>query len=488
MSLKISLALYGIGESWTFDATRTVVQEAERLGFDGVFHQDNLTGHHPMPREWDVMSAWPTLSALAACTSTIRLGTLATPAPRRYAPLLAKDIATLDRISGGRVTVGLGAGDDRFQYDMIGQPFPERRERLKIVREAAEAMKMLWTGKPSTYDGEYVRLSDAVMAPLPMQQPNPPIWLTGNTSRQLTPHLAADIADGYAVMWGDDKVVERGITAFRDRWAENGRPEEELNAVRVMYVLMGDGVDHDAEFTRLTGTPMDFSGYASTARVEEGSDPAGFVRGRPDQIAQQLMRRTTDLGFNHLVVHPLVFGSAAVSELDGWAGSFLAAIRILASEVLSRPGPRRDPQQTFVASRENVETVLAVYAAVGAGDVDTALSFFSDDALLDADWESNSAQLAGVPWMAARRGIDELRTFIGLGEAMHIVRLEPGVPMHGGRKVAVEVEFEKTTPDVRDTECHVFTFDEAGKIVSMRHYLDTAKHIAAHRVADPVAM
>lgn len=333
--LKVSLALWGIGPSWPYAATRTVVREAERLGFDTVFHQDNLTGHHPMPRSAEILTPWVVLPALAEATSTIRLGTLATPALRRYAPLLAKDVATLDAISGGRVTVGLGAGDDVVQYRSIGQPFPERRERLRILRESIEAMRLLWSGEPVDYDGDHVVLADAQMSPRPVQRPAPPIWIAGNTSRRLTPELAADVADGYCVMWGDDAVAERGLNAFAERWDANGRPREQRTAARVLQLLMGaESVDVDAEFTRLTGTPLDFSDYASEARVAEGSDPGGFLRGDPDAMAQEILRRSVGMGFDHVVLHLHAFGlDVDTGGLDGWAGNLLGAMRLFAERI-----------------------------------------------------------------------------------------------------------------------------------------------------------
>jgi alkanesulfonate monooxygenase SsuD/methylene tetrahydromethanopterin reductase-like flavin-dependent oxidoreductase (luciferase family) len=334
-SLKVSLALWGIGPSWTYEATRAVVIEAERLGFDSVFHQDNLLGHHPMPRRAEILTPWVVLPALAQATSTIRLGTLATPALRRYAPLLAKDVATLDAISGGRVTVGLGAGDDVVQYRSIGQPFPERPERLHILRESIEAMRLLWTGESVSYDGEHIKLADALMSPRPVQEPYPPVWIAGNTSRRLTPELAGDVADGYCIMWGDDAVAERGLAAFANRWDSNGRPRGEMVAARVMHLLMGaDGVDVDAEFTRLTGTPLDFSDYASEAAVPEDTDPAGFVRGHPDEMADRILGRTVAKGFNHVVLHLHAFGlEIDDGGLTGWAGNFLGAIRLFSERV-----------------------------------------------------------------------------------------------------------------------------------------------------------
>lgn len=126
----------------------------------------------------------------------------------------------------------------------------------------------------------------------------------------------------------------------------------------------------------------------------------------------------------------------------------------------------------------NAETVAAIYAAYERGDVEGVLARMAEDVTID-DWAGNSAQLAGVPWMAVRRGKDAAREFFREAESIDVRRMEIGPPLGSGRTVAVEVEVELGNPAVVDSECHVWQFDDDGRVTGLRHYLDTAKHIAA---------
>ena len=135
----------GYGSGFTFPFYQAVTREAEQFGFETIWTQDNITGHAPIPRDIEILDTWSFLSASAASTTTIRIGSMATPAVRRFAPLLAKTIASVDVISNGRVNVGLGAGDDWHQYEMIGQRFPDTiQERRQILKETIEVMKCMW--------------------------------------------------------------------------------------------------------------------------------------------------------------------------------------------------------------------------------------------------------------------------------------------------------------------------------------------------------
>lgn len=126
----------------------------------------------------------------------------------------------------------------------------------------------------------------------------------------------------------------------------------------------------------------------------------------------------------------------------------------------------------------NENTVRRMYAAYLSGDIATILDQLADDVAWE-HWPDNSAQNAGVPWMEARTGVEAVQEFFTSSEGMDVQRMEVGAVMSGGSKVAVEVSFEADNPPFSDTECHVWTFDEHGKVTAMRHYLDTAKHIAA---------
>src|SRR5205085_10172433 len=120
-----------------------------------------------------------TLAALAALTSRLRFIQTLTCNSFRSPALLAKMVATIDAISGGRMELGRGAGWLRAEYDAFGYPFPPMPVRLEQLREALHVVKALWTGEPVDYDGRHYRLRAAVCRPRPVQVPRPPIMVGG---------------------------------------------------------------------------------------------------------------------------------------------------------------------------------------------------------------------------------------------------------------------------------------------------------------------
>ena len=131
----------------------------------------------------------------------------------------------------------------------------------------------------------------------------------------------------------------------------------------------------------------------------------------------------------------------------------------------------------------NLATVQGIYEAFGKGDVPAILDVLADDVQWEA-WENNSAVEAGVPWMTSRQGKADVVHFFEAAGQMEILDLQVLNMMEGGSQVAVEFVIEVNLPawgggHYRDEELHLWTFDDAGKVIRLRHYTDTAKHIAA---------
>ena len=131
----------------------------------------------------------------------------------------------------------------------------------------------------------------------------------------------------------------------------------------------------------------------------------------------------------------------------------------------------------------HAQTVAAIYDAFGKGDVETILGHLDEDVRWE-EWEDNQAQQAGVPWLAARRGREGVLEFLRIAGSLTIHELRVLKMLAGDDAVAVEVVIDFTTPSgarLRDEELHLWTLNEAGRVVRMRHYTDTARHIAAAR-------
>jgi hypothetical protein len=127
-------------------------------------------------------------------------------------------------------------------------------------------------------------------------------------------------------------------------------------------------------------------------------------------------------------------------------------------------------------------TVSAIYAAFGRGDIPTILDHLADDVRFE-EWDDNHAQRAGVPWLQARSGKAGVVEFFGVMGAMQMRDFRVLSLLAGGNQVAAEIEIEFAVPDtgrtLRDQELHLWTCDDTGKVVRLRHYVDTAKHMAA---------
>ncbi|MCK5046657.1 MAG: TIGR03560 family F420-dependent LLM class oxidoreductase, partial [Candidatus Heimdallarchaeota archaeon] len=136
------------------------------------------------------MEAWTLISALAAVTKKIKLGTLVTCNSYRYPAVLAKMAATVDMISNGRLIFGFGAGWKEMEYNAYGIPFPSTLDRLYQMEEAIEIIKKLWTEPKVTYEGKYYQIKDAFSAPKPVQKPWPPIMIGGMGEKVLLKMVA----------------------------------------------------------------------------------------------------------------------------------------------------------------------------------------------------------------------------------------------------------------------------------------------------------
>lgn len=153
---------------------------AEESGWDGVFLGDHL--FFPVEAEspdqfLPVFDPWVTLSALAVETDTLTLGSWVTPVPRRQPWQLARDLATLDHLSDGRVVLGVGLGTQP-DYARFGGTY-DQRTLGRELDEALEVISGLWSGEPFAYDGEFYSVDETVLPPQPVQQPRIPIVAGG---------------------------------------------------------------------------------------------------------------------------------------------------------------------------------------------------------------------------------------------------------------------------------------------------------------------
>jgi F420-dependent oxidoreductase-like protein len=167
---------------------------AEAAGFDAFFRSDHLRSIRGA--DMPATEAWTTLAGLARETTTIRLGTLVTPTTFRSPYELAKLVATVDEMSGGRVELGIGAGWYEAEHEPLGLPFPSPVERFERLEEQLEIITALWARERVDFEGRWYRLADAPLQPKPVQQPHPPI-IVGGSGRPRGLRIAARFASEF---------------------------------------------------------------------------------------------------------------------------------------------------------------------------------------------------------------------------------------------------------------------------------------------------
>ena len=178
--------VYGLDPAEAFEAVKAKAQWAEDHGFVWFSVMDHLIqiGGVGAPDE-PFMEGWTVLAALAAVTSRIQLATLATSVGYRNPAHLAK-IATVDLISRGRLTLGIGAGYLETEYRQYGWEFPARPAvRIRQMEEVVRLILAMWTEKRTTFHGRYFHVEDAILEPKPVQRPRPPVMIAGG-GEQLT--------------------------------------------------------------------------------------------------------------------------------------------------------------------------------------------------------------------------------------------------------------------------------------------------------------
>ena len=187
----------------TYDDLLAVAREAESLGFDAFFRSDHYMHMGEVSGLPGPTDSWVTLAGIARETERIRLGTLVTAATFRLPGPLAISVAQVDRMSGGRVELGIGTGWYDAEHTAYGIPFPSVKERFDRLEEQLAIVTGLWTtplGERFSFSGEHYRLDDSPALPKPEQAPRPPI-IIGGSGKTRTPRLAARYADEFNAMF-----------------------------------------------------------------------------------------------------------------------------------------------------------------------------------------------------------------------------------------------------------------------------------------------
>jgi probable F420-dependent oxidoreductase len=230
MRFAISIPqFYGDGE---FDPVefRNYFLGVEQLGFESAWTQENVLSPSPQLSPLEVMTY------AAACTQRIRLGCVVFVSTLHLPVQLAKSLASLDQLSGGRVEVGVGTGGKHRPFAAFGM----RQERyVARFTEGVQLMKELWTQPRVTFDGEFFQLADAPMEPKPFQKPYPPLWFGANGEPAL--RRAVRLGDGFFGAGSSPTVkFAEQVQIVRAALAEQGRDTSDFPIAKRVYIAVDD--------------------------------------------------------------------------------------------------------------------------------------------------------------------------------------------------------------------------------------------------------
>ena len=268
----------------TLAATARAAEEAGAAVFSLMDHWFQMEGFAAATDP--MLEGYTSLGFLAAHTRSMRLGLLVTGVMYRHPGLLAKIVATLDVLSGGRAQLGIGAGWYEREHRGLGVPFPPPGERLARLEEALQICRQMWSDDDGPFEGRHYRLAETICRPRPLARPRPPILVGGGGERR-TLRLVARYADACNLFASRPADVAHKLDVLRGHCEAEGRDPATVQRT-ILYVRNPlDGVD---------AFLAEMEAYArlgvSTVEVMPAGDPVAFV----ERVGTEIVPRLADLG------------------------------------------------------------------------------------------------------------------------------------------------------------------------------------------------
>jgi probable F420-dependent oxidoreductase len=290
---------------------RATAQTIEALGYDLVVFPDHIVMEGP-ERQYDPHGLAYDMIVIAAAvieaTKKIRVGHLVLCNLFRHPVITAQSLTTLDHLSGGRLIAGLGSGWTETEFKMTGIPFPPITERLRMLDEALTCIRSLWANERTTFDGEFYKLTDAILWPKPVQKPRPPIIVGGGGKGLL--RIAAKHADYLNIIPGagkaghislanvkrlTDEAYREKVGFVREEAKRNGRSPD---AVRISSFIFISMLTDSRDATRKTAEMM----APAFGQTPEGllQSPMTLI-GTPEDCVIELKRRAKNWGVSQFI-------------------------------------------------------------------------------------------------------------------------------------------------------------------------------------------
>jgi F420-dependent oxidoreductase-like protein len=295
--MRLCLMIEG-QEDVTWDDWRALAGACEEHGVEALFRSDHylsVEGRMGLGS----LDAWATLAALAAITTTVRLGTLVSPATFRHPSQLAKVVATVDHVSGGRVELGMGTGWLEAEHRAYGFPFPPMAERLETLEEQLEVVSREWREGPFSFEGRHYRIEDLDALPKPVQRPRPNLILGGSGGpRSLA--LGARFVDEYNVAFKTAEECAAIRSGLDEACRSDGRDPIPFSLMTTWLV----GEDR-AELLDRAGRLAESRGAAADAESFLASVPESWIVGTLDEATERL-RELAGAGVERVMLQHLL--------------------------------------------------------------------------------------------------------------------------------------------------------------------------------------
>jgi alkanesulfonate monooxygenase SsuD/methylene tetrahydromethanopterin reductase-like flavin-dependent oxidoreductase (luciferase family) len=293
------------------DATARFTEQVEQVhhvrdaGFTSVW-----ATQHYLAEEFQYLHPLAVLGRLIPETGDMRIGTAITLMALAHPVDLAEQLATLDILSGGRLTVGAGLGYRDLEFDAFGVP---RDRRLRRFRENLDLVLRLWTDDEVSFDGDAGRLDGVRPVLRPVQRPHPPVWLAGHTDKALTRTAGMGLPWLAAAAHVDADYLRHQAAFFRAACAEQGRPGTEVNVLQEIYVGASDEQAIEDVREALAAKYAAYRTWGQDQVLPESQtfDKAfddlrrgRFVLGGPESCRRQLEELITTVGPSHVLLRP----------------------------------------------------------------------------------------------------------------------------------------------------------------------------------------
>jgi F420-dependent oxidoreductase-like protein len=228
---------------------------AEATGWDGVWIADHFMPNAggALPLETPTLEAGSVVAALAAAVPRVRIGTLVLGNTYRHPAVVANMAATIDHVSGGRFTLGLGTGWQENEHHAYGIELPPPRTRVDRLEEALQVVHSLLRNKRTTFEGRHYEITDALCEPKPIQEPLP-LLVGGSGDRVL--RITARWADGWNTWGQPDHIAERSAALTRACEKAEREPDAIARTAQALVFMSDDGTDPGTVERLVEGAPM----------------------------------------------------------------------------------------------------------------------------------------------------------------------------------------------------------------------------------------